>query len=490
MIRKFVKAGSWVLASNIGAKGLNFVLLNILARFLNPTGFGLYNAIIASAASINQICDVGSTMVLQRSSAKLSEIQTDKIGNRFLIIFIIQLILNSLFTLAIYFFPDFFDKLLFHNSITDKPIQLIGLVALMQIIFQVPLTLILGLGEFKKYAIRMIMSNGIALVSTVLLLSIFEVSIKIALWALIASQFINAVLSWWMLRRMLREKQVHLKLNNIGNETVQVFREGFVYYLGNVLAGAIFNIMLIGLFSKFIGIEQFGYVRIATAMVAIMSIVPTAFQSVNITFLARNENNGTQLKSMQLRYISVACFLISIVLICYLNILIKTFFGAAYLPGREIFVFIILINMIIVVSAVITSFLVSKGHGTYVGIVSSISVFLNIIASLILIPKIGIYGYYIGQSIGFGLGFILVLNKEFRKYHYPDIKVIKKLALILVAGLAGIIPIFLLSPGIGIEIYKVIYIMAMFLLTIPTAINEFERAKVMEMLRLKFHLSR
>src|SRR6187401_378521 len=241
MIRKFVKAGSWVLASNIWAKGLNFVLLNVLARFLNPTGFGLYNAILSSAASINQICDMGSTMVLQRSSARMNELPQDKIGNRFLIIFLIQLIFNLVFTLAIYIFPEFFDRLLFHNSITDKPIQLIGLVAVMQIMFQVPLTLIIGLGEFKKYALRMILSNGIALVATVLTLVIFGISIKFALWGLLLSLSINAGLSWWMLKRVLKQKKVHLRLFNLWKETTQVFREGFVYYLGNIFAGAVYN---------------------------------------------------------------------------------------------------------------------------------------------------------------------------------------------------------------------------------------------------------
>jgi O-antigen/teichoic acid export membrane protein len=490
MIRKFVKAGSWVLASNIWAKGLNFVLLNVLARFLNPTGFGLYNAIISSAASINQICDVGSTMVLQRSSARINELPQEKIGNRFLIIFLIQFIFNLVFTLAIYLYPDFFDRLLFHNSITDKPIQLIGLVALMQIIFQVPLTLIIGLGEFKKYALRMILSNGIALIVTILTLLIFGINIKFALWGLILSLFINALLSWRMLQRVLKQKEVKLKLVNLWKETIQVFREGFVYYLGNIFAGAIFNIVLIGLFSKFIGIEEFGYVRIATAMVAMMSIVPAAVQSVNITFLARNEVRGIELKSMQLRYISVACFLISMVLLCYLNFLIKTFFGAVYLAGREIFVFIILLNMMIVVSAVITSFLVSKGHGTYVGIVSSISVILNIVASLLLIPRIGIYGYYIGQTIGFGLGFILVTYKEFKEYNYPDLRSLRKLAAVLVLGLGGIIPVFIMNAGVWMEIYKVVFILCMVLLTVPLAINETERSKAMDMLKLRFHFNR
>jgi len=490
MIRKFVKAGSWVLASNIWAKGLNFVLLNVLARFLNPTGFGLYNAILSSAASINQICDMGSTMVLQRSSARMNELPQDKIGNRFLIIFLIQLIFNLVFTLAIYIFPEFFDRLLFHNSITDKPIQLIGLVAVMQIMFQVPLTLIIGLGEFKKYALRMILSNGIALVATVLTLVIFGISIKFALWGLLLSLSINAGLSWWMLKRVLKQKKVHLRLFNLWKETTQVFREGFVYYLGNILAGAVSNIILIGLFSKFIGIEKFGYVRIATAMVAVMSIVPNAFHSVNITFLARNEVRGIELKSMQLRYISVACFLLSMVLICYLNFLIKTFFGAVYLAGREIFVFIILLNMMIVVSAVITSFLVSKGHGTYVGVVSSISVVLSIITSLLLIPKMGIYGYYICQAIAFGLGFILVTYKEFKEYHYPDLRSLRKLAAVLLLGLGGIIPIFVMEPGVWIEIYKVIFILCMILFTVPLAINETEWTKAMEMLKLKFHFNR
>ena len=487
MIRKFVKAGSWVLASTMGAKVLNFFLLNIIARFLSPVSFGIYNAILGSAASINQICDVGSTMVLQRSSARMHDFEPEKIGNRFLIIFLVQLILNLVFTITIYLFPHFFDRILFHNSISDKPIELIGLVAVMQVVFQFPMTLMMGLGEFKKYALRMILSNAITMVVTVLTLVIFEVSVKFALWGLVFSLLLNAIVSWFMVMRIVREKELRIRTGSLGHEALQVFREGFVYYLGNVLAGAIFNILLIGLFSKFIGIEQYGYVRIATAMVAIMSIVPAAVQSVNITFLTRGENRESQLKSIQLRYISAACFLFSIVLICYLNFLIKILFGEAYMAGTEIFVFIIFLNLIMVISAMITNFLVSKGHGTYVGVVSSISVCLNILLTLFLIPRIGIYGYYIGQTVGFGLGFMLVMRKEFRKYHYPDFISLKKLAAVILVGLCGLVPVFVMPAGIWLEIYKVIFIGIMLSVTLPLAINDIERAKAYELLRLKFH---
>jgi hypothetical protein len=40
------------------------------------------------------------------------------------------------------------------------------------------------------------------------------------------------------------------------------------------------------------------------------------------------------------------------------------------------------------------------------------------------------------------------------------------------------------------EIYKVFFIICMFLLTVPLAINETERAKVMEIIKLKFHFNR
>jgi O-antigen/teichoic acid export membrane protein len=137
-----------------------------------------------------------------------------------------------------------------------------------------------------------------------------------------------------------------------------------------------------------------------------------------------------------------------------------------------------------VITSVLTNFLVSKGYGNYVGFISTIGVVLNIILSFSLIPKFGIYGFFIGQIAGYGFGFVLVARKEFAEYNYPDVRMIKKLAIILLVGCLGLFPL-LMGRGVWMEVYKVAFIGCVIVVLYFMAFTTLERTTFISMLKTK-----
>lgn len=478
MLRKFFRAGLWVVGSNLGSKLINFITLNFLAKILNPTSFGVYSAFISSVGSINQMSDMGTTMVLQRTGARMEELGALKAIQRFYVILVVQGIINIAFILLIYLDPRLISRIILNSAEINDSLNLVGVVAILQMLSQVPMIFLLGMGEFRKYAVRTIMFNLVTLFTTVLLLLWIKPDLQTAIISLIISLSLNILLIWFTVINIIAKYKATFPMTSFPSMFKSVIGEGFIYYLGNVLAGAIMNFVLISLFAKHIGVAQLGYIRIAAALVAIIGIIPAALQTVTITFLAKETADGQELKSIQLRYIALLGFFASVALLFFLDLIIRILFGEEYLPGRSIYIFMIVVNIMIMVSAIITNFLVSKGHGNYVGIVSTIGVLLYTLIAIFTIPIIGIYGYFLGHLVGYGVGFLFVLWKEFRLYQYPDLHQMKKLVLVLLLGLLGLLPAMIMKMDIWNYIYRVVYMLFILLLVNATVISNTDRERI------------
>lgn len=464
-------------------KVLSFGIMSFLARVLNPTGIGVYSAILTSAASVNQICDLGTTVVLQRSGARINEIGPQAAGYRFTFIFLLQVVLNTLVSICIYFFPDFFNKSLLFNIGESSYIQSIGIIALFQILSQVPLTFLLGLGEFKTFAIRTMLGNLIILLCTVIYVIVFNSGIQQVINASIVAWVLNTVYTLYILNRIFIRYQIPFSLKNLANETTAIFKEGFVYYLGNTFTGALYNIIMLSLFSKYIGIGEYGFVRMAAAMVAILGILPAALQPVTMTFLASGSAQESQLKSLQLRYIAIFSFIATVAIIFLMEVAIRVLFGNQYVIGKPIFIFMTLMNMVILLSSLISNFLVAKGHATYIGVVSLGCAMLNILACIVLIPKYGLPGFFIAYLLGYGLGFLFVLYKEFRDYSYPDIYNLIKLGYFFLFAFVTILPVLFINNVYVEWTYKGVYFSSILLIGIPLSIYAGEKQKIFLLLK-------
>jgi O-antigen/teichoic acid export membrane protein len=408
----------------------------------------------------------------------MEELGALKAVQRFYVILLVQGIINLAFTLLIYFDPQLISRIILNSSEVNDSLNLVGIVALLQMLCQVPMTFLLGLGEFRRYAFRTIILNLITLFTAVVLLFLIKPDLQTAILSLLVSLSLNISLVWFTVISIIGKHKARFPSSSLVTMLKSVIGEGFIFYLGNVLAGAIMNFVLIGLFARYIGIAELGFIRIAAALVAIIGIIPTALQTVSITFLAKDSADGQELKSIQLRYVALLSFFASAFLLFFLDFIIGLLFGIEYLPGHSIYVFMIVTNIMIMVSAVITNFLVAKGHASYVGVVSTIGVLLYTIIAVLAIPRIGIYGYFLGHLVGYAVGFLFVTWKEFRLYHYPDLREMKKLTLVLLVGMLGLLPAMMMEMDAWNYLYRVVYLITMVLLVNATVISHQDRERM------------
>jgi energy-coupling factor transporter transmembrane protein EcfT len=85
--------------------------------------------------------------------------------------------------------------------------------------------------------------------------------------------------------------------------------------------------------------------------------------------------------------------------------------------------------------------------------------------------------------IAYGVGFILVLRKEFSNYVYPDLAQLRKLAFILIVGLVALLPVFFINNIVVSILYKGLFFITMLFLVLPLTITAYEKEKIAEVIQ-------
>ncbi|MCB0746283.1 MAG: oligosaccharide flippase family protein [Ignavibacteriae bacterium] len=483
MINHFLKAAGWVLSGNLISKIINFLTLSILARFLGPSGLGVYNAVMSSTTSINQISDFGTSIVLQKESAKISAKNKSQIGSLFITTVIVQLVINALICAIILIWPEYFFNILFKELGSIDLLYFSVPIILFQCIAQLALTFLVGLGEFKFYSIRLMMTSIINVLVLALILYILTPNPVTALTATIISVLLNIIITWYLVYIVAKKQDIRFKNNHWVNDLKQIKKDGFIYYVGNTLVGAIVTIVLVKLFAKHISLEDYGYLRIGSSLAAILGIIPAAIQPVTINFLSKDNLTTNSLKSVQIRFFVFSIILITILILLFLNPIISILFGSIYLIGKELILFLVSIQIIILTSGIISNFLVASGHTSFIGVVSTFSVLVNLILSIILIPKFGIYGFYIAHFAGYFLGFVALCYKEVIHLNFILSVETKYMIGLYIFSILALLPIFLIESFIVVGVYGFLLIISMLFLFYHKVMKQNEKIVLLKLLQ-------
>lgn len=430
----------------MATKGIGLITISFLSKLITSIELGIYNSYINAAAYINQIADLGASTVLQKASACAKDSESKKVLEKKMSAAILlgglsNLCILLLVTLNI----EFFSQLLFNQKPVDLT-HLLILITIIQFFFQLPTYVLMGIGHFRYYSLRNIVTAFTSLLC-VIVPAIFW-GLRGAIFGYLAATLINTAFTWIITLRILKLEQIKISLNSSFSGLVQVLKEGFWFYFGNTFLGAIAGLFTITLFSKYISIESFGFLRIAASINAITAIIPSALMPVTLSVLSRHSEQDTiRIKSFQIRYVFGAIFLFTSLLLLGIKPVIDLLFNAEYEKGLVLICPLILVNIIILMQGLFSNFLIAGGKMKFLGTISTLSIVLHIILSYLLIPGLGNTGYLISWLVPQFLSHLLTTIKEFSSNQsYKKIKEIKWFYLITIPALfitfyAGFLPI-------------------------------------------------
>jgi len=408
----------WVLGGNISSKVLNFITLGFLARVLNPGNLGHLNAVQNVANSINMMGSLGTQLVIQRISARLNEVGPKVVSEICSAAIFIYLFVNSILALSIFLLPDYFFRILLDSKGELVFINYLAILIVLNAINQVPLYLMLGLEEFKKYSALTLFINLITLISALGFVFVYANNLTAAFISTIVASVVNMMATLFIFYKLMKRNQLGITVAIKYKTVKEIFKQGFVYYLGNTFFVAVAGLVTVSLFYKYLTPVDYGYLRIGNALAVLFTIIPATLQPITVTFLSWNNEGQDYLKSLQLRIIPFLSSLLLIFLLLNLELVIRVFFGPSYSGAWNVVFGILLLQIFTTYLSLINAYHVGHGNLNFIGYVSIITCLFLLAASFILVPQYGIVGYFIALYAANFLSLSLVFFKEIQRKNW------------------------------------------------------------------------
>lgn len=401
-----------IIISNILSKISNLSILSFLSRLLSQSDFGKYNMFINAGASINQFLELGLNIQNQKFAANTNEQNNKKISNKIGVSISLILIINLLFLLLIILFKKKFISYFFQNyPISNIQLYLLVLLIYFESFNQYFNALIIGFGEFKLYNLKNIIYTLISLF--LIIVSTFKFGFLGSIIAYLFATFLNLLISIFFILKIFNNNQIKITFDNFFEELILILKSGFIYYFGNTLFGALFGMTTIILFSKYLNLVDFTYLRFSGALNSLINFLPTSLLPLMLTYLSKsNKSELNFLKFLQLRYFLFFLVFTSLVTITFLKPFINFLFGNSYSSGATIISILILVNLFTQLTNMFSNFLIAEGKMNYVGIISFLSLLILMISMTFFIPKYGINGYLFSYLIIQSISFLLLFLKD------------------------------------------------------------------------------
>lgn len=401
---------------------LGLVTSIVLARFLGPTGKGIYTITILIPNFMEKFGSLGiESSNVYFTGSKRYKIE-DIVSNSLISSFILGLALLILF-LAI-FHLEFFQNFIKSNQINN--------IYLCLAVFAVPFSLfsgylkniLLGLEEIVIYNKINIFKTAVELMTIIILMIIFKLGI---LGVIIAYLFTNIFITLIVILSIKKYSKIVFSYNKkLSQDTINY---GIKAYFSNLTTFLNYRLDML-LVAFFLDPIEVGYYSITVGIVEKIWMIPGPIATVLFPRISSIENtSANNLTPKIARHTLFIVFFSSLILSVVSKPFIQILFGNAFLPSVP--PLLILLPGIIALSIpkILCADLAGRGMPQYSLYSSVVSLGVNIPLNLWLIPLWGISGAAFASSIAYitDMIFIAVVFKKFSGKLWHEIFLIQKI---------------------------------------------------------------
>lgn len=467
-ITRLIKSGAWLSLANIISKLTSAFALPLLARLLGPQSLGIYNVVISLAQTIQGFSGLGTEIALQRNGAKHQTVGSVAIGRLFGVAFTFICSINALMGLGVWCFREQLAEHLLTEPGVAPWVGAAAILAVLQPLGNIPLLFLVGLQDFRAYAIRS--SLGLIVGNTVTLLSTSQFGLRGAIGGLILSAVLQIVWSYLIVKPVLQARGIRLTLDHFWKEVRSLLKFGLPYYLGINFLGSSIKMPLMGLVSYYGGLESLGYLRASESVGTLVGFIPSAIAPAVISYLSAsstNEDRYGYIKSVHLRSVWILLLFSTTIICLILPPLMTWIFGTNYQPAIILTWLLLWVYFLTGISTVSIQYLVVDGKTTTVGWGSSIGAIFWVLPALVLIPRYGALGFVISLVISSIVEFLVLVYPAIANLKYPDLLLLKSLTSLTALLFLWTLIIFLLNlsnpltylSSFAIGIFSILFVM-------------------------------
>lgn len=417
---KMMKDIQWSFISVATASLAHLLLRIILGRELGPSGLGLYTLVFTIYTFGMQFAGFGIGIALTKYAAEhhnnlplIKEfISSGIIGS---------VISGSMILVLTYLLSEFISLNLFHNS------QMIFLLKITAFCFpfiaiqKTVLGALNGLGEIKLYSFVNIIQNLSIVIFSIFLVLIFNMGVKGAVIGFIVPTILVGIFS------LIFTKDFFMIPSSFRTVLKELLYFGFYIVLTNSLGmiNAQIDSLMVG---HFMSATDVGLYSVAILFAEGLILIPDSVQTVTTPAIAKyygKKDYPNIIKLIQNSVSKVFCItiLFSLIFLLFGQIFIEIIFKKEYLPAYYPLLILLIGYSIYSPVLSVNGALSSVGRVNVMFKVSTVSILINILLNILLIPKYGILGAAISTSTA------LIFTAVFRLYFIDRYVNTKKLVL-------------------------------------------------------------
>lgn len=379
-----------VLGSRVCSLIFGIAMQSCLAWFLGPAGRGSYAVCLMFATLMSLVfvvgCDSASVYFIAAKKFTLSDgvintVVYGLIGSALAIIiglFIIGMPLE---------FVRKASAIEFRFALASIPFSLFGLIFL---------RILTALRDFKYFAILSISVAFLQLITTVLFVSILDLGIVGAFYAIISA---NSIVILASLVVMVSKHGLRFSKPSIFS-LKQMFSYGFRFYIGRIGNTVNFQIGTIVL-AFFMGEQEIGWFAVASQLITRVIMIPDSLITVLLPRVAEDKLGKPDIVALCSRLSACLCGMVLLFICVFAELIVKVLFSSEFMPS------VLLIRILSIgvffrcACKVFESYFLGTDRPGKVSIAVGISTITNLLGLTFLLPKIGLYGAPVAVTCGY-----------------------------------------------------------------------------------------
>ena len=396
--------------------GGSFLLSIILARYLGPEKRGIVTAIFIIPNLLISFADLG---VKQASAYYLGKkiFDSEKLTQTVLFLWLLSSTISILIAFIYYklFSVESYGWLLLSIPLFSIPFMLLekymdGLLLGSQMVF------IINRKQILSFVFNFLF--------TIIVIYLFGINIYSASLILLVISVITAMYS---LNKISKKIKISIKFNS--EIFSAILSKGFLYALTLFILSLNYKIDILFM-EKMTNPKELGLYTISVSLSELIWQIPTALGMVIFSKSAttHKESDSVQRTIKLLRIVSLPSLLISLILWIASPFLVPLLYGEIYSDSVSMIRFLLPGILAMVIFKVLNADLAGRGYVLFSLKSYFISLLINIILNIILIPKYGGNGAAIASSVSYTIGSCIICKAYIKAFNikFKDMFMIRK----------------------------------------------------------------
>jgi O-antigen/teichoic acid export membrane protein len=410
-LRQYVRNIAALIGQSTTQRLLGMLTTVVLARILGVAGFGAYSVVINTASSAYGMVRLGVDASIHVHTAETEQGESSRKDKGDMLGAGLLLLAGSgvLGAAACLLLSDWLAKTVYGQPELSHWMAFAAGLVLLQCVSQFCFAALAGMHQFVTYSWVMVMSAILSALAVSI--GAYSLGISGALAGMLGAQAVTVFLLAQSARGALHANEIILRFSAVKQWVYRHLRLGFPFYAAGLLSVPV-TLYLQGMLSRHAGLEALGELRVITAILALISFIPTAASSAMVSLLTRSSTSDyssfIQQSLLHIKYIWVFAVFSGLGVFLLMPLIVKLLFGEAYMGAVAPASYAIL-------SAIIACVLGFAGNIIFarrrVGLILAqticqFAVFAGVAS--ILISKMGLRGYLAAELSGYVAAIIFI----------------------------------------------------------------------------------